>query len=185
MKGNFEGAAPDTKNRSFTITAEVQIPKEGAEGVIITQGGRFGGWGLLLMDGKPEFDYAFSNHKEHKYRVGAKDKLAAGKHTIKFDFQYEGRGYGKGGTGTLSVDGKEVAQGKIERTIPVRFSLDETMDVGMDTGTPVVEDYVNKMPFRFTGGLQKVVVELGKSGLGAVDEKELKQKTDKAARAVE
>src|SRR5262249_37268268 len=125
-----EGSAPDTKNRSFTITAEVEIPREGAEGAIITQGGRFGGWGLLLMDGKLEFDYAFSNHKEHKYRVASKDKLAPGKHTLKFDFQYEGRGYGKGGRGTLSVDDNVVAQGMIERTIPVRFSLDETLDVG-------------------------------------------------------
>src|SRR5262249_23543815 len=120
-----------------------------------------------------------SNHKEHKYRVTAKEKLAAGPHTIKLDFQYDGKGYGKGGTGTLSVDGKEVAQGKIERTIPVRFSLDETMDVGMDTGTPVVEDYVNKMPFKFTGGLKKVVVDLGKSGLAAADEKELKERDRK------
>src|SRR5262249_55679944 len=176
-----EGSAPDTKNRSFTITAEVEIPKEGAEGVIITQGGRFGGWGLLLVEGKPEFDYAFSNHKEHKYRVAAKEKLAAGKHTLKFDFQYDGRGYGKGGTGTLSVDGGVVAQGMIERTIPVRFSLDETMDVGMDTGTPVGEDYVNKMPFKFTGVLKKVVVELGRSGLAAADDKDLKDAARRVA----
>jgi arylsulfatase len=180
-----EGAAPDTKNRSFTITAEVEVPEAAAEGVLITQGGRFGGWGMLLLDGKPEFDYAFSNQAQHKYRVQAKEKLAAGKHTIKFDFQYEGPGYGKGGTGTLSVDGKEVAKGKIERTIPVRFSLDETMDIGMDTGTPVVEDYVKKMPFKFTGVLKKVVVELGKSGLAAADQKELKEKADSAARSVE
>jgi arylsulfatase len=180
-----EGAAPDTKNRSFTVTAEVEIPDGGADGVLITQGGRFGGWGLLLLDGKPEFAYAFSNHQQHKYRVSAKEKLATGKHTLKFAFKYDGPGYGKGGTGTLSVDGKEVAQGKIERTIPVRCSLDETMDVGMDTGTPVVEDYVNKMPFKFTGVLKKVVVDLGKSGLAAADEKEQKQLADKAARAVE
>jgi arylsulfatase len=83
------------------------------------------------------------------------------------------------------VAGKEVAQGKIERTNPVRFSLDEAVDVGMDTGTPVVEDYVNKMPFKFTGVLNKVVLDLGKSGLAAGEEKELKEKVDKAARAVE
>src|SRR5262249_4327065 len=103
-----EGSAPDTKNRSFTVTADVEIPNDRAEGVISTQGGRFGGWGLLLTDGNPEFVYAFSNHKKHKYRVAATEKLPAGNHTIKFDFRYEGRGYGKGGTGTLSVDGKEV-----------------------------------------------------------------------------
>jgi arylsulfatase len=153
----------------------VVIPEGGAEGVLITQGGRFGGWALLLMDGKPEFDYAFSQQPQHKYRVTANEKLTPGKHTIKFDSSYEGPGYGKSATGTLTVDGKQVAHGKIERTIPIRFSLDETMDVGEDTGTPVVEDYVDKMPFKFTGDLKKVVIELGKSGLTASDEKKLEE----------
>jgi arylsulfatase len=176
-----EGAAPDTKNKSFTVTAEVEIPQAGAEGVLITQGGRFGGWGMLLMDGKPRFDYAFSNQPQHKYRVASNETLAPGKHTIKFDFKYDGPGFGKSGTGTLAVDGKQVAQGKIERTIPLRFSLDETMDVGQDTGTPVVEDYVAKMPFKFTGVLKKVVIDLGKSGLTASDEKMLEELKKKLA----
>jgi arylsulfatase len=180
-----EGAAPDTKNKDFTVTAEVEIPNGGADGVIITQGGRFGGWGLLVLGGKPEFDYAFSNQKQHKYRVASQEKLSPGKHTLKFDFKYDGPGYGKGGFGRLSVDGQQVADGKIERTIPVRFSLDETLDVGMDTGTPVVEDYVDKMPFKFTGVLRNVVVDLGKSGLGAADEKKLRGLEEKAQRAVE
>jgi arylsulfatase len=173
-----EGSAPDTKNRSYSITADVEIPNDGAEGVIITQGGRFGGFVLMLNDGKPEFDYAFSNQPRFKYRVTSGEKLAPGKHVVKVDFKYDGPGYGKGGTGVLSVDGNEVARGKIERTIPVRFSLDETLDVGMDTGTPVVEDYVNKMPFRFTGTLDKVEVKLGESGVRAGDQKAL----DEAAR---
>lgn len=149
--------------------------------MLITQGGRFGGWGMLLIDGKPRFDYAFSNQPQHKYRVVSNEKLAAGKHTIHFDFKYDGPGYGKSGAGTLSVDGKQVAQGKIERTIPTRFSLDETLDVGEDTGTPVVEDYVNKMPFKFTGHLKKVVIELGKSGLTASDAKKLEEANRKLA----
>ena len=169
------------KNKSFTVTGDVEIPEGGANGVLVTQGGRFGGWGMLLMDGKPEFDYAFSNQPQHKYRVASNTKLAAGAHTIKFDFHYDGPGYGKSGTGTLWVDGTQVAQGKIERTIPIRFSLDETMDVGEDTGTPVVEDYVGKMPFKFTGELKKVVIELGKSGLTASDEKALKEAHKKLA----
>jgi arylsulfatase len=176
-----EGAAPDMKNKDFTVTAEVEIPAGGADGMLITQGGRFGGWGLLLLDGKPEFDYAFSNQPQHKYRVTSNEKLSPGKHTIKFDFKYDGPGMGKSGAGTLSVDGKQVAQGKIERTIPTRFSLDETMDIGEDTGTPVVEDYVNKMPFKFTGTLKKVVIELGKSGLTVSDEKELEEARKLAA----
>jgi len=133
------------------------------------------------MDGKPEFDYALSQQLQHKYRVTSNEKLVPGKHTIKLDFQYDGTGYGKGGTGTLSVDGKQVAQGKIEHTIPVRFSLDETMDIGEDTGTPVVEDYVAKMPFKFTGTLKQVVIELGKSGLTASDEKNLEEANKRLA----
>jgi arylsulfatase len=170
-----EGAAPDVKNKDFTITAEVEIPDGGADGVLATQGGRFGGWGLLIRDGKPEFDYAFSNQAQHKYRVASTEKLTPGRHTIKLDFKYDGPGMGKSATGTLSVDGKQVAQGKIERSIPTRFSLDETMDIGEDTGTPVTEDYLDKMPFKFTGTLIKLVIELGKSGLTASDEKRLEE----------
>jgi arylsulfatase len=176
-----EGAAPDLKFKDFTVTAEVEIPERGAEGVLVTQGGRFGGWGLFVMDGKPEFDYALSQQPQHKYRVTSNEKLAPGKHTIKLDFKYDGPGFGKSGTGTLSVDGKQVAQGKIERTILVRFSLDETFDIAEDTGTPVVEDYVNKMPFKFTGDLKKVVIELGKGGLAAADEKKLEEAKKLAA----
>jgi arylsulfatase len=170
-----EGAAPDVKNKSFAVRAEVEIPAGGADGVLVTQGGRFGGWALVVINGKPEFDYAFSNQPQYKYRVISGEKLAAGKHTIKLDFKYDGPGMGKSGVGTLSVDGKQVAEGKIERTIPIRFSLDETFDVGMDTGTPVVEDYLDKMPFKFAGDLKKVVIELGKSGLTASDEKKLEE----------
>ena len=170
-----EGTAPDTKNKDFTLTAEVEIPAGGAEGILGTQGGRFGGWGLLVQDGKPEFVYAFSNQERHKYRVASAEKLAPGPHTIQLVFKYDGPGMGKSGTGTLSVDGKQVAQGKIERTIPVRFSLDETFDVGLDTGTPVLETYLDKMPFEFTGTLKKFVIELGKSGLTTSDEKRIEQ----------
>jgi arylsulfatase len=176
-----EGAAPDLKNKSYAVTAEVEIPEPGTEGVLVTQGGRFGGWGLLVLDGKPTFVHAFSNQPQHKYRIASNQKLAAGKHTIHFDFNYDGPGMGKSGTGTLSVDGKQVPQSKVERTIPVRISLDETMDVGQDTGTPVVEDYVTNMPFKFTGELKKVVIELGKSGLTASGEKALEELNKKLA----
>ena len=113
--------------------------------------------------------------------MASNEKLAPGKHTLHVDVKYEGPGMGKSATGTLTVDGKQVAQGKIERTIPVRFSLDETMDVGEDTGTPVVEDYVDKMPFKFTGDLKKIVIELGKSGLTAADDKALEEANQKLA----
>jgi arylsulfatase len=92
------------------------------------------------------------------YTIAAKDSLTPGRHTVVFDFTYDGGGIGKGGTGTLSVDGQQVAQGRIENTVPVRFSFDETFDVGEDTGTPVSEDY--DVPFAFTGKLNRVTVEL-------------------------
>jgi len=122
------------------------------------QGGAFGGWGLLVLDGKPMFVHALSNQEQHKYRVASSQPLAPGKHTIRFDFAYDGGGIGKGGTGTLLVDGAKVAEARIPQTIRARFSLDETFDVGEDTGTPVSEDY--RVPFKFTGKLEKVTIEL-------------------------
>src|SRR5262249_10903551 len=131
------------------------------------------------MDGKPRFDYALSNEAKYRWQIAAKDKLPAGKHTIQFDFKYDGGGLGKGATGVLSVDGKEVAQGRIERTVPLRFSLDECFDVGEDTGTPVAEDYPDRMPFRFTGVLRRLVIDLGTSQ-GAPNRGQLKKLNDLA-----
>jgi len=155
-----EGSTPDLKNKSYVISADVEIPRGGANGVLATQGGRFGGWGMLVLDGKPMFVHALSNQKQHKYRISSPQTLAPGKHTIRFEFAYDGGGIGKGGIGTLLVDGKRVAQGRIEQTVRARFSLDETFDVGADTGTPVIEDYVNRMPFKFTGKLEKLTIDL-------------------------
>jgi arylsulfatase len=180
-----EGTAPDFKNRSFSLTATVEIPKEGASGVLGTMGGRFGGWALLILDDKPVFTYAYSNQAQHKYRIASTQPLSPGKHTIGFDFRYDGGGLGKGGTGTLTVDGNKVAQGRIEHTIRARFSLDETLDFGEDTGTPVVEDYADKMPFRFNGRLHQFVVRLGESGVAAADLRELERLKDTVAHARE
>jgi arylsulfatase len=159
-----EGASPDFKNRSFTLIADVDASDGNSNGVLGTIGGRFGGWGLLVIDGKPEFDYALSNQPQYKYRITSPHRLAPGKHSIRFDFKYDGGGVGKGATGILTVDGEQVAQGRIDRSIRARMSLDETMDFGEDTGTPVVEDYADKMPFKFTGKLDRFVVQLGESG---------------------
>src|SRR5262245_30731862 len=170
-----EGSAPDFKNKSWTVAAEVTIPVGGANGVLATIGGRYGGWALLLHDGKPLFAYAYSNQPEHKYRVASDQPLAAGPHVVRFSFKYDGGGVGKGATGTLFVDGQQVAEGKIPQTIRARFSLDETFDVGADTGTPVVEDYVGKMPFAFTGTLRKFVVVLEPDELTAEERKALRE----------
>ncbi len=151
-----EGAAPDVKNKSFAVTAEFEMPKDGADGLLVTQGGRFSGWGLYVKGGKPVFHYNLAGVE--RYQVTGAEKLASGKHTVRFDFKYDGGGLGKGGTGTLLVDGKKAGEGRLGRTLPFRMSLDETLDIGEDTGTPVSEDY--KVPFKFTGKLDKVTVEV-------------------------
>jgi len=151
-----EGSAPNLKNRSFTITAEVEIPESGAEGVLLTQGGRFAGWGFFLEDSKPTYVYNFVNAE--RYIIQSPEKLAPGKSTIKFNFDYDGGGVGAGGIGRLFINDQPVAEGRIAKTIPYRLALDETFDVGRDTGTPIVETY--QVPFAFTGNLQKVTLNL-------------------------
>ena len=175
-----EGSAPNFTNKSFSVAAEIEVPPDGASGVLATVGGRFGGLGLLMFDSKPEFSYALSNQPQHKFRVVSDQPIPPGNHVVRVDFHYDGGGIGKGGTATLRVDGKQVAQGQIPQTVQVRFSLDETFDVGEDTGTPVVEDYADKMPFAFSGTLRKLVVVLEPSKLS---EEERKQLLDDEARA--
>jgi arylsulfatase A-like enzyme len=153
-----EGAAVNIKNRSFSITAHLTIPEGGAEGMIMTQGGWFGGIALMLLDGKPTLAYARSHYPEHKYTIAASKRLPAGKHVLVMDFAYDGGGVGKGGTATLSVDGEEWAKGRIDETVPTRFSMNEGLEIGRDAGMPVVNSY--EVPFRFTGEIGRVVVRL-------------------------
>jgi arylsulfatase len=150
-----EGTAPDFKNKSHTITAEVEIVKGKSDGMLVTQGGRFGGWALYIMNGAPVYTYNVANLE--RYNVRGK-KLSPGKHTIRYEFNYDGGGPGKGGDGTLYVDDQKVAEGRIDRTMGFRISLDETFDIGADAGEPVSEDY--SVPFDFQGELEKVVVQL-------------------------
>src|SRR5215467_187802 len=179
-----EANSADVHSKSFRVTAEMEIPQGGAEGVLATQGGRFGGWALLVLDGKPMFAYAYTNQDGEKYpkqnrdktRIVGADRLTPGKHTIVFDFVYDGGGLGKGGKGTLSVDGKTVAESRIEKTSPGgKFTLDESFDVGMDTGSPVIDEYDAKMPFKFTGTLNKVEIKLGEDKLTAKARGELQR----------
>lgn len=153
-----EGAAPDFKNRSFRITAYVNIPAAGAQGVLLTQGGQFGGFGLYLHRNVPVFHYNYLGLDG--YRIAAKEALKPGRHEIAFAFTYDGGGFGKAGSGVILVDGRRVGEGRIRRTIPLRISLDECFDIGKDTGTAVSPDYAAKMPFTFTGTIEKVVVHL-------------------------
>ncbi len=176
-----EGAAPDVKNKSYQIEAKVVIPKGGAEGMLLTHGGRFAGYGLYVLKGKPVFCYNLAGVA--RYYVTSKDELTPGAHTIVYDFKYDGPGLGKGGVGTLQVDGKTVATGRIERTLAFRLALDETFDCGEDTGTPVSEDY--QVPFKFTSELKKVTVNLKPATLSAQDQRKLKDGKAAAAFAAQ
>ena len=180
-----EGSAPDFKNKSWTLAAEVTIPQGGASGVLGTIGGRYGGWVLMMQDSKPLFAYALSNQPDHKFKVAADQPLAPGNHVVRVKFDYDGGGIGKGATATLLVDEKQVAQGRIPRTIGVRFSLDETFDVGQDTGTPVLEEYESKMPFPFSGTLTKFAVVLEPDKLSDDERRRLHEELAKAMEAVQ
>ena len=146
------------KNKSKTITAEIEVPQGRANGTILAQGGRFGGWSLYVKDGVPAYDYNFLGLQ--RFTVAAKAPLAPGKATLRFEFAYDGGGLGKGGTGTLFVNGQKVAEGRIERTQPMIFSADETADVGIDLATPVVETIGAEARSRFTGRIPKVTIEV-------------------------
>ena len=128
-----------------------------------------------MLDGKPVFVHALSNQPQHKFRVASSLPLTPGKHTIRFEFVYDGSGIGKGGTGSLFVDNAKVAEGRIPQTVRARFSLDETFDVGEDTGTPVIEDYAARMPFRFSGKLAKFTIDLGASKLTSTEHQQVEQ----------
>ena len=172
--------APNIVDKSYSITAEVEIPASGAEGMLNTLGGRFGGYGLYLVKGKPVFTYVQINTQE--FRWEGPDVIAPGKHTIVFDFKYDGPGFGKGGTGVLSVDGKAVATRTIPYTIPFVVTIDESFDVGVDTRTGV-DDNDYQPPFRFTGKIDKLTVQLVPPTRTAQQEDLLRRRTQEAINA--
>ena len=179
------GNAPSLLNRNYTITAQITMPSAGTEGMIATFGGRFGGYGLYLLKGKPVFVYNLLNLKRYRWEggVGAEDWLGSslqpGKHAIVFDFKYDGPGLGKGGTGVLSVDGKVLAQQKMEKSIPFMMAIDESFDVGMDTRTPVDDSYT--LPFKFTGTIDKLTIKIGPEQLAESDRKTMQDAVKKAS----
>jgi arylsulfatase A-like enzyme len=151
-----EEAVIDIKNRSFSIVAEVENADGKAEGMIVTCGGETGGYALMVQNGKPTFIYNWVALE--RYTITSPDPLPKGKNTIRLDFAYDGGGLGKGGTGTLFVNGRKVAEGRIAKTVPYLFSMAETFDVGMDWCTPVSPTY--KVPFKFTGNIKSVTIEV-------------------------
>jgi hypothetical protein len=165
LTGVPKSGAPDTLNKSYTITAEVTIPKGGAEGMIVAEGGRFGGYGLFLSKGvagvrkgKPVFIY---NLLDVKRTIWSGPELGPGKHTIVFDFTSAGPGLGKGGTGVLYVDGREVDRKTMENSTPITYPEDESFDIGSDTRTGVAMlEYRYESPFKFTGTINKLTFNL-------------------------
>jgi arylsulfatase A-like enzyme len=176
------GNAPGILDKDYTITAEITVPKGGAEGMIVTLGGRFGGYGMFLQKGKPVFVYNLLDMERFRWEGGIGGRisedffgkaLAPGKHTLVFDFKYDGPGPGKGGTGVFTVDGRELAKKTIAHTIPLIMTVDETFDIGLDTGTGVDESY--KLPFKFTGTIDKLTVKLGPSQMTAADQRAIEE----------
>ncbi len=180
--------APNILAKDFTIKAEIEIPEGGAEGMIVTEGGRFGGYGLFLSKGefgigrgKVVFLY---NLLDLKRTIWEGPELNPGKHTIVFDFKYDGPGFGKGGTGELFVDGQSVAKKTMEHTTPIMFPEDEDFDVGQDTRTGVAMiEYRYDCPFKFTGKINKLTFDLGPVQYTEADRKQLPAIADRVARA--
>jgi arylsulfatase A-like enzyme len=177
VSGLPDSDAPSILNKSYTVTADVEIPQGGAEGMLATLGGRFGGYGFYLLKGKPVFLYNFLDLE--RFRWEGQQALAPGKHTLVFDFKYDGPGFGKGGTGVLRVDDKDVATRKVPHTIPFIMAIDETFDVGVDTRTPV-DDKDYQVPFRFTGKLNKLTFKLGPTQLTSDDHQVIQHSLAKA-----
>jgi arylsulfatase A-like enzyme len=178
------GNAPSILDKDYTITAEVTVPAGGAEGMIVTMGGRFGGYALYLLKGKPVFVYNMLDLERFRWEAGVggrdlfSDALKPGKHTIVFDFKYNGPGPGKGGTGVLTVDGKLVAAKTIPHTIPILMTIDETFDIGSDTRTAVDDSY--KLPFRFTGKIDKLTYKLGPEQMTSDEQKLMRHALERA-----
>lgn len=157
MDGMLENTFINIKNRSLTITADVEIPEGGASGAILVQGSRYGGWSLHMREGRPAYEYNFLGLE--RFVVEAPEALPAGPATVVLDFDYDGGGLGKGGDATLLVNGEKVAEGRVERTQPFVFSADETADVGLDNQTPVAKGIgYGPEETKFTGRIHQVVV---------------------------
>ncbi len=181
ITGTPYGDAPSILDTSYTFTADVEVPKGGAQGMLVTLGGRFGGYGFYLRQSRPVFVYNLLDLKRVRWEGPA---LSPGHHRLEFDFKYDGlgmatlafnnpSGIGKGGTGVLKVDGKEVARKTMDHTMPLIMQWDENFDVGDDTGTPVADDY--QIPFPFNGDLRKLTLTIDRPKLSPEDEHMLQQ----------
>ena len=168
-----ESSSANIKNKSHVITAYVDQP---GDGVLVAAGGTVGGYALFVKDGKPTYEYNWFGM--NRYRVTSAEPLPAGKSIVRVEFKYDGGGAGKGGTVTMFLNDKKVGEGRVDKTIQARFSADETFDTGLDTGSPVSDLY--QSPFKFTGTLNKLEIDIAPTKLAATDQ----QQIDKANKAV-
>jgi arylsulfatase A-like enzyme len=152
-----ESSLVNIKNKSHSITAEIEVPEDGAAGVIVAQGGAFGGWSLYLKDGKPTYCYNLLGLQ--RFKVEGEAALPSGTHQVRAEFAYDGGGLGKGGQVTLYIDGHSVGEGRVEGTVPMIFSADETADVGSDTASAVSDDYSGEASV-FTGTVDWVQIDV-------------------------
>ena len=155
-----ENATINVKNKSHSVTAEVTVPEQGADGVIISQGGAYAGWSLYLESGRPT--YCYNLFGLQRFHVRGDMPVPAGTHQVRMEFGYDGGGLGKGGTVSLYVDGAKCGEGRVEGTVPLVFSADETCDVGSDTASPVSDDYTSAGS-RFTGTVEWVQIDLAEA----------------------
>lgn len=189
MTGLPQGDSPGILNSSYKITAEIDVPQGGAEGMILTSGGRFAGYGFYLLEGRPVFLWNLLDLERIKWE--GKDALTPGKHTVEFDFSYDGigagtllyndlSGVGKPGTGTLKVDGTEVDTKKMDKTVPIILQWDEAFDIGSDTLTGVNDDDY-KPPFPLTAKLEKLTIKVDRPELSDADKAKLQAAMQKAS----
>jgi hypothetical protein len=153
-----ENSVINIKNKSFSITAEIEVKDQSTNGVIIAQGGRFGGWSVYTKEGKLKFTYNVLGI--HEFPTEATAPIPHGKHQVRMEFAYDGGGLAKGGNVTLYYDGQSVGTGRVEITQPMIFSADETTDIGYESGTPVTPDYTNQSS-KFTGKIHWVQLDVG------------------------
>jgi arylsulfatase A-like enzyme len=158
MRRLTENSIVVTKNKSYAVTADIVVPEGGAEGAIVSQGGAFGGFSLYAKDGRPA--YCYNLFGLQLFKVYGEDPLEPGEHQVRLEFTYDGGGLGKGGTATLYVDGTKVGEGRVDATVPMLFSADETTDLGSDSGTPVSDD-LDPRETEFTGRVRWVQIDLG------------------------
>jgi len=175
-----EPSAASTKNSSHTITAMIDVPQGGAEGVLVAEGGGTGGYTLYIKDRKPVYEYNYFAHE--RYKVTSSEVLSPGAAVIRVDFKYDGGGIGKGGTASLFINDKKVGEGPIEKTCPSRFGA-ESFDVGLDAGSPVSEDY--QSPFPYSGTIKKVEINTQPSAVTASEQRKVREYERKTAMTIE